>query len=126
LTFAMRVLVTGGRAFADAPFVWSVLDRVHAAGPVTVLVHGGARGVDSMAGAWAAARGIAEERHPADWGAHGRFASLIRNAAMVATRPDLVVVFPGGRGTGHTRHLAETAGLAVRVPGYGEDRWPSG
>jgi hypothetical protein len=112
----MRLLVCGGREFVYRPAVFAALDRAHAKRTVTVLVHGAARGADSLAGEWARARGIAEERHPANWERDGKRAGPIRNAEMLATGIDGVVAFPGGRGTAHMVQIAREAGVPVWQP----------
>ena len=56
----MRVLACGGRDFADRKFLEEVLDDLNARrGPFEVLIHGGARGADTLAGLWAKRRGTA-------------------------------------------------------------------
>jgi hypothetical protein len=110
----LKILVCGGRAFDDAAFIHAELDRLHAAHPFDAVIEGDARGVDRIAGEWARDRGIALVVYPADWANEGRHAALIRNERMLREgRPDLVVAFPGGRGTWHTCSLAEGLGIAV-------------
>ena len=95
-----RILVCGGRDFDDRAALDRMLDVMHANAPVTAVIHGAARGADSLAGAWARANGIEEIACPADWKTHGRRAGPIRNRAMLTDhKPDVVLVFPGGRGT---------------------------
>lgn len=109
----MRVLVCGGRDFADERAVWRALyplGRMY--GPVTI-VHGAARGADSLAGRIADRIGYEVETYPADWKAHGKAAGPIRNRQMLATGIDLVVAFPGGRGTDHMKKIAREAGVDV-------------
>lgn len=96
----VRVLVTGGRDYADAGRVFFVLDSaLRAFGRQLVIVHGDARGADRLARRWCAARGVPDERHPAPWDRYGRRAGSIRNGWMLDTGVDLVIAFPGGRGT---------------------------
>jgi hypothetical protein len=42
---------------------------------------------------------VTVEAHPADGKKHGRAAGPIRNQKMPEEKPELVVAFPGGRGT---------------------------
>ena len=49
----LRVLVCGGREFRNRSFLFDVLDKFHAATPFDLLIHGGARGADRLAGDWA-------------------------------------------------------------------------
>lgn len=96
----MKVLVCGGRDFANVAFIWTRLDRLHAERPITELIHGGARGVDTIAGDWAKTKpGIKRWVCKAEWEKHGKAAGPKRNARMLEWEPDLVVAFPGGRGT---------------------------
>lgn len=95
----MRVLVTGGRDFSDLALLTGALDHLHAQHPFTVLIHGDASGADRLSGEWAESRGIQVEARPADWKKHGRAAGPIRNSQMLDERPDIVVAFPGGKGT---------------------------
>ncbi len=110
----MRVLVCGGREFADADLLDRELDRLHAEHGFTHVIEGVARGADQLAGQWARARGIALVEFPARWEEEGRHAALIRNERMLKEGlPDLVVAFPGKRGTYHMCRLASEAGVPV-------------
>jgi YspA, cpYpsA-related SLOG family len=96
----VKIIVCGGRDFTNAAFIWSWLDRLHEKGPITALMQGGARGVDTIASEWAATKpGIARYVCKADWDKHGNAAGPIRNARMLEWKPDAVAAFPGGRGT---------------------------
>lgn len=102
----MRVLVCGGRDFQDddaIDFMAYHLCKFHEAIPFSVLIHGAARGADSIAGWWADEMGIPTEEYPIskqDWNTHGKRAGYLRNKQMYDEgRPDLVMAFPGGNGT---------------------------
>lgn len=118
----LRVLVCGGRDLRDAKGMWHHLDRLHADRGVAVLIHGGAVGADSLAGRWAAERGIDLTVFPANWQRHGTAAGPIRNARMLAEgKPDAVIAFPGGRGTANMIAQARKAGVPVWQPMEGKD-----
>jgi len=71
----------------------------------------------SLAAAWALSRGIPAIAFPADWNKDGKAAGFVRNARMLRDgRPELVVAFPGGKGTAHMVKLARDAGVAVLEP----------
>lgn len=53
-----RVLVCGGRDFADRGALHLALDRLHASLGFSVVIAGGARGADTLAAEWAGERGI--------------------------------------------------------------------
>lgn len=111
----MRVLVCGGRDYNDTETVFSVLSSLVADKPVTAIIHGAAAGADKIAGGWARLSGIPEEPFAADWNEHGRAAGAIRNRRMlVEGKPDLVIAFPGGRGTENMVAQAMKAGVPVR------------
>jgi hypothetical protein len=114
----MKVLVCGGRDFDDGARLREVMNSLHEnLGPITVLVHGAAAGADSMAGTWATIRHIEVRAYPADWKKHGRSAGPIRNQQMLdAEKPELVVAFPGGRGTAHMVRIAKEQGFNVVQP----------
>jgi YspA, cpYpsA-related SLOG family len=111
----MRVLVTGGRDFSNRELLFEILDRLHAAHTFTVLIHGDANGADRLAGEWGVARGVTVEAHPADWKKHGRAAGPIRNQKMLEENLDLVVAFPGGRGTADMVRKARKTEIDVFV-----------
>lgn len=113
----MRLLVCGGRDYADRVRLEGALDLLHARRAVSVLIHGAAPGADTLARDWAVARGIPDEAYPADWERHGRAAGPIRNKRMLEDgAPDGVVAFPGGRGTQNMTKQAAAAGLLVWRP----------
>ena len=108
-----RVLVCGGRDYADRERVFSVLDRLHADRPLSALIEGGARGADALGREWAKARSVPVQTYAADW-SKGRSAGPIRNRQMLDEgRPDLVVAFAGGAGTANMIAQAERAGVEV-------------
>lgn len=110
----MRVLVCGGRDFNEKEVVYKLLNKIDAETPIASIIHGCAKGADSLAGEWARDYGKFEWKFPADWEKHGKAAGPIRNVEMLhATTPDLVVAFPGGRGTQHMVDLARKHGYNV-------------
>lgn len=113
----MRVLVCGGRDYADWDSLRDTLDRLHVETPIALVIHGAARGADSLADEWAKSRGVPRLPRPAKWKELGKPAGPIRNAEMLKDRPDLVVAFLGGAGTADMVRKAEAAGvLVMRVP----------
>ncbi len=110
----MKVLVCGGRDFCEGQQVVEALGPIHRHTPFTLVIHGGAKGADGLAGAWARWWGIPVAEYHADWETHGRAAGPIRNQKMLDEgKPDLVVAFPGGRGTADMVRRARAAGILV-------------
>ena len=93
-------LVCGGREFTDRSMLNRTLaDLIASRGRPAKLVHGGARGADTMAGEFGERAGLPTVAVMADW-ALGRKAGPIRNQRMLDEhKPSLVIAFPGGRGT---------------------------
>lgn len=105
------VLVCGGRNFNDWPLLQHTLDKIQ---PATII-HGAARGADSLAGVYAKKKGIPCRAFPADWNKYGRSAGFRRNEEMLTkANPDLVVAFPGGNGTAHMVRTARERGYKVQ------------
>ena len=120
-TKTARVLITGSRNWGNRETIYSALENeLRARGAITV-VHGGARGADSIAGEWAKAKraagfNVSEEVHPAQWNTHGRAAGPIRNQKMIDLGAEIVLAFPLGesRGTRHAMKASRLAGLKVK------------
>lgn len=114
----MRVLVTGGRNYADLPTAYAELNRLEG---VTLVIEGGASGADKLAREWAASKGIASATFHAHWRTFGPAAGPKRNEWMLDLgKPDLVLAFPGGAGTKGMVTIARHAG--VKVVQVTEDR----
>lgn len=118
----MRVLVCGGRDFQSQTAVWKALNEVAARSGRIVVINGGAKGADALAREWVhdqkrRAPCFAEScvTFPAQWLAHGPKAGPIRNQQMIDEgQPDLVLAFPGGKGTADMVRRARIAGIEVR------------
>lgn len=110
----MRVLVCGGRDYSDVSRVYAVLDKLHREAGIDCLMQGGARGADILASVWATKNHVLQEVYEADWENQGSFAGPARNKRMLDEgRPDLVIAFPGGRGTADMVRKARKAGVEV-------------
>lgn len=111
----MKLLVTGGRDFADWDQLERVLTAVHAQLPISRLIHGDARGADHLAGCWARDNGVEVKPCPADW-SKGLGAGPDRNQQMLdEEQPDVVLAFAGGAGTADMVRRARAAGVRVVV-----------
>jgi hypothetical protein len=109
----MKVIVCGGRDYRNMERMLSILDAQHAVHPIAMLIEGGAHGADELAHYWAMNRCIDCLTVPANWSKNGRGAGPIRNARMLDYKPDLVIAFPGGRGTANMIKQAKAAGVRV-------------
>ena len=142
----MKILVCGGRDFADVkPFDKdSKARKEHAFVQRTlmeiiskyskyydpndnwlptdiIIITGDARGVDTSAYDFAVHNYCAYKGYPADWNKFGKRAGPIRNLQMLdEEKPDLVVAFPGGKGTEHMVKIARGRGIKVKEIKYNE------
>lgn len=125
-----RVLVCGGRAFGlvvpERNFIFNFLDNLFLTRgwilgepdnnwlPDVHIISGEAQGVDSLARDYAVINWTDYSGFPADWGRYGKRAGFVRNTQMLEEgKPDLVVAFPGGKGTAMMASLARKAGVEV-------------
>jgi hypothetical protein len=112
----MLVLITGGRDYQNKAVVYAVLDRLSQNPDIDqiVVMHGAARGADSLAHQWCLDRGVEPLPMPADWNTYKRAAGPIRNREMLeAGPPDRVIAFPGGVGTENMVHQSHKRGIPV-------------
>ncbi len=108
----MKVLVCGGRDYSGD--VATILSKLHLDKRISCIVTGGCSGADALAQKWAHQNDVPLTVHYAQWKLYGSAAGPMRNARMlVLDRPDLVVAFPGGRGTADMIRRAEEAGVKV-------------
>jgi hypothetical protein len=64
--------------------------------PVSEVVSGTARGVDTSGALWAQAHGVPVRTFPADWKRYGKKAGAIRNRAMAEYADVLLLIWTGG------------------------------
>jgi hypothetical protein len=116
----MRIVVCGGRDYLDHAELFAVLDRLHAEKRISFLAHGCCRGADLLADQWAKERGIKARGFAANWSYYGAAAGPRRNAKMLDEfAPQLVVAFPGTRGTADCIRKARDRGIEVLEVGCG-------
>lgn len=87
----MRVIVTGSRHWTDRKAIRGELEKLPSD---AIVVHGGAKGADSIAGEVAAELGLQVEVFPANWREFAKSAGPIRNQEMLDKGADLVLAFP--------------------------------
>lgn len=109
----IRVLVCGGRDYDNKIGVFSILGATHDTLGIQTVIHGNARGADSLAYDWARENGVEVIPCPADWEIHGKAAGPVRNQKMIQYKPDLVIAFPGGKGTKDMVDKAKREGIPV-------------
>ncbi len=115
----MRILVTGSRNWTDERVVARALASLSSLQDMQpfAVVHGGAKGADSLAEAWCQRWKVPTEVHKPDYKAYpGPVAPLRRNDAMLDSGIDLVVAFRLGTPThGGTQYTIDGAAKR-RIP----------
>ena len=115
----LTVLVCGSRDFpvSERPTIRAWLARFP---PGTVVIHGAARGADSLAASVAQELGFAVRAYPVDPTLDGQWpaAGIRRNARMLAAEPSVSRCFAFTdaiqRGTGASRRLTGTGDMVGR------------
>lgn len=106
----MRVAVCGGKDFLATYLIGSVLLRLHRDSHISELLIGNCRGVDAIVAEWAERTGIPVSYYNSDWLSYGADADDVRNQTLLAERPDIIVLFPGGKRTNDLLNKAIEAG----------------
>jgi hypothetical protein len=110
----VRVAIVGSR---DFPWLGDVTRYVNLLDEFTVVLSGGARGVDRVAAQAARARGMEVQEYLADWEQYGKRAGMLRNAELVYSA-DFVMAFWDGESPGtknaldHARHMMKPFGVS--------------
>ena len=113
----MRVMITGSRDWDDVKLIQAALITVgvtmNRGRPDMVLVHGGAKGADTIASEAAAELGWVLEEYLPDW-SKGKRAGPMRNVEMLESGIDIVLAFWKNESRG-TKHAIETA-RKMKIP----------
>lgn len=113
----MIVLICGDRNWETED---SILRELSKFSPTeTIIIHGAARGADSIADKIATNLGFSIIPFPADWDTYGKMAGMLRNRLMLKMNPGLVLAFhsdiDNSKGTKNMIDIAKTAHIEVRL-----------
>lgn len=115
----MKVLITGSRDWSNYQAMYDVLRGLP---KETVVIHGGCRGADMMAGVISRKLGLKEVKvYKADWKRYGRAAGPKRNQKMIDENPDidLTIAFhedlASSKGTRDMVMRSQKAGIETKV-----------
>lgn len=98
----MKVAVIGSRNINDVSLIHEKLDQIHSLNNISVIVSGGAKGVDSIAEKWAVNNKIHSEIYKPDYITYSKtpkIAPLQRNKTIV-DNSDIVIAFWDGKSKG--------------------------
>ena len=117
----MKVLVCGDHNWKSGTMI---LNRLKQLPKDTIIIHGGCRGADTIAGECAKTLGFSTWVFETKWEQFGKAARPIRNQAMLDAGPDLVIAFHDdlekSEGTADMVKRAGKRGTLVEVIGHGQ------
>jgi len=90
----MKILICGSRSYEDYTHFCSQMTPY--TGLAHTIIHGGARGADSLADRWGKYYKMHIEVFKPNWDKYGKRAGFMRNQEMIDTKPDLVIAFWDG------------------------------
>ena len=108
----MKAVIAGGRNFEPedkhAEWLITLLEELN----IDTVLSGCATGADSFGEGIAYSMRLKVKEYPADWMKYGNKAGPIRNEQM-AKDAEVLILFPGGRGTADMERRAVAHGLAI-------------
>jgi len=108
-----RIAIVGSRDYPSLPDVERFVKSLD---PSTMIVSGGARGVDRTAERAAKSRGLQTMVFLADWNTYGKRAGYIRNEQIIDNADEVVAFWDGkSPGTADTIRKARAARKPVRI-----------
>ena len=119
-----KVIVAGGRDFADYAYLKEKLDEVFASlgdldsHPIEII-SGMAKGADTLGIRYAEEHKLTMVLSPANWKKYRRKAGILRNMNMLVTATHLVAFWDGNsHGTKHMIEIAKAKGIPVWIFDY--------
>lgn len=108
-----RIAIVGSRDFKNLHRVIAYVDSLP---ETTIVVSGGARGVDTVAEQVANRRGLQTHIFYAQWKRYGKSAGMRRNREMIDTVDEVVAFWDGqSRGTEQAIAYAKANNIPVKV-----------
>jgi hypothetical protein len=114
----LKVIIAGSRDITDYSLIYRTVFYVKEKfqWPITEIVSGGARGVDSLAERFAEEQDIPLKVFPADWNTNKKAAGPIRNRKMAEYADALIAIWDGeSRGTKNMIDEATRRNLRVHI-----------
>ena len=115
----MKIIVAGGRDFADYLLMSERLDFYFSNLKDIVIVCGEAKGADSLGRRYAEEHNITVLSFPADWNKYGKSAGFRRNEQMAEVADGLVAFWDGkSKGTEHMISLMRNRKKQMKIVKY--------
>jgi len=112
----MNIAIVGSRGINDYELVKRIFNKYYGESDVSLIVSGGAKGVDTMAEKLADELKINKLIFHPDWDKHGKAAGFIRNKNIVENADEVLAFWDGlSKGTKYTIGLANDAKKKVIV-----------
>jgi hypothetical protein len=109
----MKILISGSRKLTDNK-TYTQMEKVLNTLTPTQILHGGAKGVDSLAARYADLKNLPQTVIKPDYSKGGRHAPLMRNSELVKLADKVICIYAADRirkgGTGDTYRKAMKAG----------------
>jgi hypothetical protein len=111
----VRLAFFGSSDVNKTDLIRDVLDRMHIANRIELLIHGGLKGADAIAHRWALDNYVPVLTIPANW-RQGFRAACIRNRVILSWKPDALLVFPGvGPGAKDMMRAARARSIPIKL-----------
>lgn len=109
----MRCIIAGSRTITSYDLDKTIKNSCF---NPSVIISGGARGVDSLGEEWADRNKVPVELFVPDWDTYGKAAGYKRNEKMAENAEALIAIWDGNsKGTKHMIDIATKKGLKVYV-----------
>ncbi len=108
----MKTAIVGSRNIEN----YDLLKQATKGLKITMVISGGANGVDKMAERYAQENDLPLTVLPANWATYGKQAGMIRNHEIVKQADQIIAIWDGqSKGTATTINMAKKAGKALKV-----------
>jgi hypothetical protein len=118
----MKTIIAGSRAIVQIRHVLKAMNDAWDIACIdpTIIISGGAQGVDKLGERWAKLMGIPVQRFPAAWDIYGKAAGIYRNRIM-AQRADALVAIWDGKSRGTKNMIEEARKRELKIYVHGVD-----
>jgi len=118
----MKIIIAGSRTITNKYLInRNIFKGIESLVPFskideTIIISGGARGVDTEGESWAKSFGFPVKRFLPEWNKYGKKAGFLRNKEMINEADALIAIWDGkSKGTEHTINLAKEKNIPFYV-----------